>query len=101
VRIEVTLEAGRLKVDMWADQEDARRLLKDNRQALQDELARHQMHMDQFNVGGEGERQAGDSRYRPPVDQDPARPRGGGRPAPVAAPTARVSTHDGQIDTLA
>ncbi|MFM7204072.1 MAG: flagellar hook-length control protein FliK [Myxococcota bacterium] len=98
LQLEVRVEGGMLKVEVWAEQEQARQLLREGRQQLEQALARQSYTLEHFNVGGEGARgqhfgarQGWQSRGRTEGKSSVLSP----------APVSRTPRHDGQLDIIA
>lgn len=103
IRLELHLEGGKVRVELVAEREQTRQMLKDGRQALEQELARHQQELAQFSVGGEGAR---DSRGFGKFQDNSRRVREAGGEARAisstdAAPSKGRRLHEGQLDIIA
>lgn len=102
LQLEVRVEGGMLKVEVWAEQEQARQLLREGRQQLEQALARQSYTLEHFHVGGEGARgqhfgarQGWQTRGRTEGKNT------GSSTVSSTAPSSRTPRHDGQLDIIA
>jgi flagellar hook-length control protein FliK len=99
MRITVRMEEDRVRLEVWSDREEARQLLRDSRQTLEQSLARHQYRLEGFEVGGDPAQQ-----FFKRQDAELAARGGSGRRKSVSEPQEpleAVRVHDGQLYAIA
>lgn len=104
IQIELSVENGRIRLHMQAEQESAQKLLQNGRQQLEQELAQKQYHLEQFTVGGQAGNQASrDGRGKAfqrseSADSDVFT----GRKVQASTPSPlRRAVHEGHLDLMA
>lgn len=105
IQIELSLQDGKVKLELFAEQEQARHALQDHRKVLEQELSRQQYTLEQFKVterlAGDGMRDGRGGR----ASTEAGRRQGRGALGQVAAGgmagSVRARAHEGALDIIA